>query len=290
MKIVIFGSTGFIGRELVKLLKSESDHTVIESIDSVSKNRVDLLDKNAIESFLRNNQPDVVINCAGIVDNSEIADSNPVFTANLIEAVAGSGIVIRQIIITGSAAEYGELLKSDVPVDEYTPTNPKSIYGKSKLEETTKALELAKKYKLNVTIVRIFNPIGKNMHPKFLVSKLIKQVNEIKSGKSTEIEVNRLDAKRDYIDVRDITSAIRVMAENKPLQDVYNVGSGIATSNENLLKEVVANSGLTDFPKIHEVSNKPEPRVAEQADVTRIKKEFGWTPKYTLKQTVKWII
>ncbi|NBX97784.1 NAD(P)-dependent oxidoreductase [bacterium] len=290
MKIAVFGSSGFVGREVVKLLRSETEHTIIEAIDSLSKSKINLLDINAIDAFLSEHKPDIIVNCAGVVDNSDIAKNNPVFTTNLIHAVVNSGLAVKRIIISGSAAEYGEVMLSDLPVDEDTPTNPQAIYGKSKLEETTKALELAKKHGLNITILRIFNPIGKNMHPKFLVSRLIDQVNEIKSGKRDVIEVNRLDAKRDYVDVRDIANAFKVIVENAPSYEVYNVGSGKAMSNAELLNEVIINSGLKVEPTIREMADKPEPVVAERADISRIVSEFGWSPKYTLSETVKGIM
>lgn len=292
MKILILGSNGFIGSKVIEALSA--DHEVVGTVRITrTKDRdvyIDLLKRETIAKALKEIEPEVVINCAGVVDNSEASDANPVFTSNLLEEVLASGLQFKRIIISGSAAEYGVVDEKNIPVNEDAPLNATSGYGLSKLKESALALDFREKHNLPVVVARIFNPIGVGMHPKFIIPGIMRQIVEIKEGRKDVIEVSRLDSKRDYIDVDDIARAIKVLVENTPLQAVYNVGSGKSTSNAELIEMMVKNSRLNSMPTVKETFPEPEPIYAIQADINRIEKEFGWRPQRIIEETIKEVV
>jgi GDP-L-fucose synthase len=73
IKILILGSNGFFGKNLKKLLKFENNNTELLFIE---KKDINILDKNQISSFFKIHQPNVVINCCGIVGSSELNKNN----------------------------------------------------------------------------------------------------------------------------------------------------------------------------------------------------------------------
>ena len=193
---------------------------------------------------------------------------------------------IKKIIITGSAGEYGEV-KKEGSVVENQPLLGQSFYARSKIEETSLAMDYKKKHGLPINIVRIFNPIGVGMHPRFLIPSLIRQVKEISDGQVSLISINRLDSKRDYANVRDIARAIVLISEKeKTNKTVYNLGSGKATSNKELIDIVIKACGIKKKLSIKELSDNPEPKVADMANITRIQDEFGWEPEISLENTI----
>jgi len=125
------------------------------------------------------------------------------------------------------------------------------------------------------------------MNPRLLVPRILNQINEIRRGEKDVIEINRLDARRDYINVNDVGLAIKSIIEGSPHSFVYNVGSGVSTSNQELLELILNNSGLKDRPKVIELSSSKEPQVASRADITRIIDELGWRPLTTIKDTIR---
>lgn len=290
MKVLILGAEGFIGQNVAKVLEeSHQVYRATQSPQTESNTYIDLLKSETIAAALELVKPDAIIQCAGIVDNTEAAEQNVTFTNNLLEQVIASG-QRPKIIISGSAGEYGSVAPEDIPVKETAPLNATSMYAVAKMKEVALALKIRHSHSLSITIARIFNPIGNGMGPRFLISRILLQLSEIQSGQREAIEVNRLDAKRDYVDVRDIGTAIKYLIENDPQHDVYNIGSGKSTTNGELINLILENSKFNNRPVIKETSDQPEPLVAIQADISRLQQEFGWSPSVTLEDTVKEVI
>jgi nucleoside-diphosphate-sugar epimerase len=287
MKILVLGSDGFIGRQVRTGFTLAGHDVFANSAEAVS---VNLLKPDTIAQALRLVKPEVVINTAGIVENSVRAASNVTFTTNLLEAAAGSGLTFRRLITTGSASEYGIVSPNEVPVDEDVPLRADSHYGRSKIDEGRVALRFREEHHLPVVIARLFNPLGAGMHPRMLIPNLVRQIREIETGERAAIEISRLDAARDYINVREIATAYLSLVDGDPRHAVYNIGSGRSTTNSELIQLILDNTELATEPAIVETSGQPEPLFAGQADITRISNELGWRPKIGLEQTMKEIL
>lgn len=288
MKVLVIGSSGFVGKAVCDTLSSSHEvYGASQAGGKTDKNyHIDLTKINTIKAVLEHLQPEVIINCAGVVDNSEKANLNPVFTKNILDAVVKVDLTPKCIIICGSAAEYGLVGEGDIPVSEDVPLKAKSGYGLSKLKEETIALGFRKNNNLPIIIARIFNPIGEGMNPKQLLPNILGQIQEVRMGNKKTIEVSRLDSKRDYINIKDVALAIKAMVELEPKEAFYNVGSGKSTSNQELIELILKNSKIVRAPKVIESSAEPEPVVAIQADITKIKNDLGWQPLSTVEETV----
>jgi len=291
MRVLVLGANGFFGRNVVSALSG--DHSVYRGVRSAVDDKdivIDLTDRASIKKALKHVRPDAIVNCAGIVENNEKAQLNAVFTANLLKEVVDAQRTILRVVISGSAAEYGIVTPEDVPVKESTPLSGDNLYARSKIEETATAQKYRDEHNLPVVVARIFNPIGPNMGPRFLTSGLLRQINAVKQGETNKIEISRLDAQRDLFHIADAAHAVKLLIEKDPKRGIYNIGSGRATSNEELLNLMLAQSKLNVRPEIVETAANPEPLYAIQADITRIKTELGWAPAYDLEETVKEII
>lgn len=288
MKILVLGANGFIGTAVVRALSQ--DHEVFCGVratcDRENSVEVDLLVQDSVISVLKAVEPEVIINCAGTVENSEKAlSTNPIITLNLLQSVILTHLPLKKLIICGSAGEYGIVEKLG-PVGEETPLMGTSFYARSKVLESSTALAFADASHIPVIVTRIFNPIGVGMHPRFLLPNLIKQAGEIKVGERESVELSRLDATRDYINVMDIADAIKVIAENDCPHNVYNIGSSNPITNKQLLDGIFKQQGVnTDFSLV-ETMAAPEPNYAVNADISRMMNDFGWKPKYDIDTTI----
>lgn len=289
MRVMVIGANGFVGKSIVEALSTKHDvrKAARKSMDDYI--HINLLEPKTIRRALSEAQPEVVVQCAGVVENNEHAKQNPLFTHNLLTEVVKLSTQPK-VIICGSAAEYGFVKAGDLPVKESTARKATSLYGLSKIEETNIALRFRDDYMLPVVVARIFNPIGVGMHKKFLIPKLLQQIKEISEGERTALEVTRLDSKRDYINVQDIARGIKALIETSPLHAEYNIGSGVSTSNGEIIELLVKSLKTSRLLAINETSHEPEELVANQADISRMKNEFGWKPGVTLDKTIREIV
>ena len=295
MRYLVIGSNGFIGKNVAKLLEEGNEEVFLadrRNTDSGNSVFVDLFDKESIKRVILKVKPDVVLNLAGSVENTEKAlGINPVFTRNLLDVILGlKNMPIKKIIITGSAGEYGEVAGVG-PVNEDTPLSGQSYYAKSKIMETSIAKDYKEKYNLPINIVRIFNPVGAGMHPRFLIPSILRQIEAVNRDEKNYIEISRLDSARDYINIRDIARAIILIAQKKKTKYcVYNLGSGVATSNGELIRQSLQLESSKKNIEVRQTSENSENRVADQADMFRLKSEFSWNPEISLEETIKEII
>ena len=139
MKILITGVNGLVGNSLYKLLE-ESDHIVYSSsrnIEGLAKYKVDITDKNEVDSFFESEKPDVVINSAAMADVDLCEEErelcwkvNVEGVQNLVDMCNRYGSHLTHIstdYIFDGKKESGIYLENDKP-------NPQGYYAESKLE------------------------------------------------------------------------------------------------------------------------------------------------------------
>jgi nucleoside-diphosphate-sugar epimerase len=291
MKVLVIGADGFVGGNVYRELLTDSTLEVVSAgrnnqVDIV----VDLLDRDSVVGMLGKSNPDVVVNCAGIVANNETASMNVRFCENIFEAIIAQQQPYPRVVITGSASEYG-IVEGVDPVNEDDDLNGSNDYAQSKINEVKTAQNYAKEHGIGLTVARVFNPIGPGMGEKFLISSLLRQIQAIKAGEQDDISVSRLDSMRDYIDIRDVARAYHaIVLRGNEEQIVVNVGSGKSTTNGELIDSLLDLVELNNKPTIIETQSEPEPNYAACADISRIKAVFGWEPSYELSTSMEDIV
>lgn len=292
MKILVAGSDGFIGRNVYRTLKEGDNAVVGLSRPGLGEDYgVDLSNYNDVEAVMRQIQPEVIINCAGVVSVDGDLDANKDISVNLLTAALAPHSNLRRFIMCGSAGEYGVVSPEDYPIKETQSLAATQPYPLSKIAEERAIKEIGRSKSIDVIIARIFNPIGPKMAPRFLVSGILRQIDALRSGELNFIEVGRLDAPRDYIDITDVANAIGHLATTMTHNyQEYNIGSGVPIKNGQLIELMLEKSGFDKSVTIKETSSKPEEPIASQADITRMKDDFGWSPQISLEETIKGVI
>ena len=142
MKILITGSNGMLGHDLIEVLKD--DH---ELILTTSKT-LDITDRDRVIEFIVENSPDIVINSAaytnvdGCEENQELADAvNGDGVKNL--ALACSEVDCPLVHISTDYVFKGDNTRPWIEDDEIGPI---SVYGKSKLKGEEAILEILDKF------------------------------------------------------------------------------------------------------------------------------------------------
>jgi len=131
MKILVTGTLGQLGNEISVLSNEYPDFEFIfTDIDEL-----DISDPLMVETFCTSYQPQVIINCAAYtaVDKAEEDESlayliNTTAVENLSKSATAIGALLVHI-----STDYVFDGKNCIPYIETDPTNPQSVYGKSKL-------------------------------------------------------------------------------------------------------------------------------------------------------------
>ena len=303
-RALITGITGFAGSHLAEHLVRAG--TTVHGIafdpppfpnlaqvaSAIRLHHGDITSLDDVRAALRDSEADVVIHLAGQAvptlaarDPLGAVRVNVLGTAVVLSALAeGPNIAL---VIASSADVYGRPGRS--PVDEDTALRPDNPYAATKLAAEVLARELGEREGRPVVILRPTNQIGPRQHPGLAASAFAKQIAEAEVGKAEPIvRHGSLDARRDFLDVRDMADAYARAAElREPRALVFNVGTGHAVAIAEILSTLI---GLARVPVRAELD---PARVRAGAapslalDSTRFRERTGWEPKIPLAASLR---
>lgn len=124
MKILILGSNGFLGKNFLKHPLSK-EHVILNP----SKNNLNLLDVKLIDDYLSYHNPDLIINCAGIVGgiaaniNNDLNFLNENISINKNLILSSFQHNIKKFINFGSSCMYPSHLKGPMEESQITGGN-----------------------------------------------------------------------------------------------------------------------------------------------------------------------
>ncbi|MEZ0323623.1 MAG: ADP-glyceromanno-heptose 6-epimerase [Hydrogenothermaceae bacterium] len=296
--ILITGGAGFIGSNLaLKLQKDYPDAKILILDDFSSANFKNLkgfkgvvlsCDVSTDEIFfkLEDFKPDIIFHLASITDTT-VTDQEFMMRKN----VDGFRNILQlaydeecPVVYASSASVYGNV-KESVPLKEDREKSPENVYAFSKYIMDNIAMEFSEKSGIKVVGVRYFNVYGpREAHKGKFASMIYQLYLQMKNGQKPRI-FKWGQQKRDFVYVKDAVEAT-IIAAKAPKSTVYNVGSGQATSFNEVIQ--LLNQALgTDYEP--EYFDCPYDFYQEftQADMTKIKEELGFVPKYSIQRGIK---
>lgn len=170
MKILITGSKGQLGNELLDIIKSGKAE-IGEVSEAIKKSEVialdvdelDITNLEQVKSKINDLKPDVIINCAaatnvdGCESNEDFAFKvNSIGPRNLAIASEEVGAKLVQV-----STDYVFSGVGNKPLTEYDLTAPYSVYGKTKLLGENYVRELSSKYFI-VRTAWLYGYVGHN--------------------------------------------------------------------------------------------------------------------------------
>ena len=251
MKILITGGAGFIGSHLVEHFQHKAEVVVFDDFSTGSEKNIegmeckvirgDITDPDAVDSAM--NGVDYVFHLAAFVSVPEsLKDPEKCFavnvggTENVLEAALKNKV--KKVVFSSSCAVYGD--SPDLPKKESMTPDPKSPYAESKLKAENLCADYSKKG-LPTCCFRFFNVFGPRQDPKsqyaaaipIFISNALKNLplTIFGDGKQT----------RDFIYVNDVVNAFTLAIGD--ITGVFNVGTGIETSVDQLTKRIISLSG-----------------------------------------------
>ena len=243
MRILISGSTGFLGQNLVEHIQSLRPEWEIFGFDIKESEGIDYnfekINFNSDINWKEKNktiEPDLIFHLVGLFRGSkeEMYKTNVESFQRFIEGFRDSELESR-LLVLGSSAQYGTFESIDKPIREEHSTNPTSIYGKTKEEQEKLALSFHENYGIDVVCTRPASFIGKGVSNQLLSGYLNDKFYE--SEKTINIEISHPEDVRDYIDVRDTCSALILLQEMTGISgEIFNISANQPISNLDLIR------------------------------------------------------
>ncbi len=252
MSILITGSEGFLGRNLIRFFEQKGIQYSSMGIKTLDRNNHHKLSSvteyKEIKNALSIIRPNLLIHLAGspLGDRNEQMKINFDFSKALVRSLKELDLLNTKIVLMGTSAEYGIVDKSVLPILEINATDPISDYGKSKLYQTNFFLS-GQADPLKFIIIRPFNIYGPGMPAYLSISNFVNQIKLMDSNNSSEqqtLEVGNLNVKRDFLYIDDFIQILWELSQNKNAYNaVYNVCSGDPLSLSKIVDYLILISG-----------------------------------------------
>lgn len=294
--ILITGATGYIGGALCIDFKQRGYNVI--GLDVVRKPYLeaymDLFLHCDVEDLLTTSsikwdEIHSIIHCAGTSLVGPSFNTPIVYYYNNVCKTANILPILREhphihFLFSSSASVYKS--KNSI-LTENDPLEPISPYAKSKHMIEQIIEDFVKAYKIKATVFRYFNAcgsLGKLHGQEPGCSHIFPMLMENDSFDlyGTDYKTKDGTCVRDYIHIADITDA-HVKAIEKTCTGVYNLGNGLGYSNREIINEVVNTVGPKNIRECLRRDGDADMLVANPDTAKYI---LGWTPLYTLKDTV----
>ena len=246
MKILVTGATGFVGRQLIKVLAENALLTIFAAI----RNSVDTFNKNIQTVIIENLGPDndwnsvvdtvdVIVHTAARVhvmkENvgdplSEFRRVNVEGTLNLARQAAASGV--KRFIFVSSIKVNGETTKLNQPFSESDSPNPVDPYGISKYETEIGLYKLAKETGMEVVCIRPPLVYGPGVKANFM--SMMRWVNL-----GVPLPFGAIHNKRSLVALDNLVDLIITCIDHpRAANQTFFAGDGIDLSTTELLQHV----------------------------------------------------
>ncbi len=304
-RVLVTGSTGFIGRELVRrLLDSNREVHTLEryvtgrySFDGgarVVNHHASLTDYPAVRNIIGDVRPDYVIHLGAVSAVSfsydhyiEISDTNYIGTINLAEACYREVPGFSQFIFANTSESYGMTLKSKSgKLTEESEFNPNSPYAVAKVACEMYLRYMGQAYRFPYTAMRPFNTYGRKENAHFFIERTITQML---AGET--VHLGDPETVRDWLYVDDhVDGYMKALGNKKAVGESINLCTGRGYTTKETADIIAKLAGFSGKIVWNSTPRRPLDARILIGDNSKAKKLLGWEPRYQLEEGLGKII
>lgn len=299
MRVLITGASGFVGGHLIRHLREADPNAEIVgtvhvgySIPPAPDSRVRFVpcditahDGQDVRALVADAQPNHLYHLAGAASGAA-SDREMVFAANVmgtqcVMAAIREETPLCRALFVSTGYVYGPCDPQHPACEDDAP-HPSGIYAESKRAGEPLARAAG------AIVARAFNHTGPGQTEAFAVPAFARQIARVERGvQPPQIEVGNLDAWRDFLDVRDVVRAYRLLLEHGVSGETYNVCSGTAWAMRDILSSLLALS-----PALIEIvpdadRMRPSDLPVSVGDPAKLQTLAGWGAQIPFEQTLR---
>ncbi|MBS69618.1 MAG: GDP-6-deoxy-D-lyxo-4-hexulose reductase [Pseudomonas sp.] len=303
-RTLVTGANGFVGQQLCRALLEDGQHVIALTsraplLPGTANEylQCDIRDPEALARAMALASPTHVVHLAAI-SHVPTSFANPQLTwqtnvlgsVNLMEALRLHAPEAFTLYVSSSEV-YGASFKQGLAVDEQTPCQPMNPYAASKLAGEIAIKEYFRQG-MHGVIARPFNHIGEHQSPEFVTASFARQIAMAEAGlQSPMIQVGNLEARRDFLDVRDVCNAylqlLRPLRERTEPARCFNIASGQTHRIGDILEALLAMSSQTINIEQDPERLRPSDIPVATGNSAAIKQATSWKPTTPLHDTLE---
>jgi len=322
---LITGITGQDGSYLAELLvgkgyrvvgvTTESGKGHLDNLthvqDQIELIKGEITDRSFLLDQVKTHMPDEIYNLASVSsvgspweDTEKLVELTALVPLSFLEIIRHYEPKTR-FFQASSAEMYGDVTES--PQTEETPMRPRNPYGLSKVFAHSMVELYRNAHNLFAVSGILFNHESSRRRDEFVTKKIVTTLAKVKQGDAKELTIGNLEAQRDWSFAGDIVEAMwRALQHDRPLSYVLASGQ-VHTVREfiEVAASVLSLSLTWEGEKENEIGKnekgdiivrvdpkfyRPAEVHVRQGDISRIKKELGWTPKTSFEELVRLMV
>lgn len=299
MRVLVTGAAGFAGRHLLRALLRRGDAVFAGALEGQAPADVepelaaarwlpmDVTDGASLDAAVAASRPDAVVHLAAqssvgasFGDAAGTWEANATGTLRLLHAVGGGA----RVLFVSSAEVYGAVPEAEQPIREDRPLRPSNPYAASKAAAEMAAVAAALSGACDAVVARSFNHTGPGQDERFVLPAFARQLAAA-DERDGVLRVGNLEARRDFLDVRDVVRAYLLLLERGARGEAYNVASGEAPSLRRVVEEMIEIRGVPVRVEVDPARVRPLDVPLLRGDPSRLR-ALGWAPEIPLRDTL----
>lgn len=301
-RILVTGASGFVGPWLMERLASDlpagSEVLAVGQPTQGASLAVDLdiTQGDEVEALVARFRPTCVIHLAGIssveqarCESRRTWEVNVFGTLNLAEAVLRHAPEARFVFASSSEVYGASFNDAGGTIDEAGLLQPRNAYAMTKAAADLALGQMAEAG-LRAVRLRLFNHTGPGQSTRFVVPAFAAQIADAERGRRPPtLKVGNLEARRDFLDVRDVVAAyLRVVtAADLPPGIVINVSSGTPRRIGDILEALLRQSRVAIRIEPDEALMRPSDVPVTAGDARRAHSLLDWRPAVPWETTLR---
>ncbi|MEA5037828.1 UDP-N-acetylglucosamine 4-epimerase [bioreactor metagenome] len=297
MQYLITGGAGFIASHIAEeLIRQNHDVVLLDDMSAGSTKNIlpgaefirgSVTDRTLLAEICKTHTFEGIFHLAAVAsvqksieDPILVHEVNATGTLNILNAAKEHSI--RKVVLSASAAAYGD--NPVFPKREDMLPEPLSPYAVSKIAGEMYCRNFADLFGVETVALRYFNVFGPRQDPNAEYAAVIpKFIEKIVRGQNPVIFGDG-NQTRDFVFVKDVVQA-NLLAMNSAACGIFNIGTGIQTSLNDLAAMIMRAAGVT-CEIIYEAPRPGDIRYSV-ADITKAGKELGYAPKYSIEDGIR---
>ena len=295
---IIYGGGGFIGSHLCEeLLNQNYNVTIFDKVNFAKDNLKSFKENIKIIEGDFNNEFDLLSSLDGIdyvfhlVSSTLPASSNdnPVYDveSNLISTLRLLRDVVKRkikkvVFVSSGGTVYG--IPESIPIAENHSRHPICSYGIIKKTIEDYLFMFNYLYGLDYTVFRLSNPYGERQNPLYAQGVIPVFLKKILLNEEIVIWGDG-SVKRDYIYIKDAVMPLAESLDFKSDSKVFNLGSGIGYSVNELLG-IIKNITKSEANVKYVAGRKLDVPVSV-LDISLLKREMNYSPQIEIEKGIE---